>query len=118
LLGQPQAQNTIKIQLDSCLSVLTEHRSKRSSSIMEGTPSTSKCQESPVLDDDSPEEAKQKNLSFMLRNQLHYFCYQMSIKVGGGGRIYTVKLGYNYYGCNEVTAIAKKCYLQVTFTSI
>jgi hypothetical protein len=33
-------------------------------------------------------------------------------------KYYTVKLGYNDHGCNEVMAIAKKCYLQVTFTSI
>jgi hypothetical protein len=31
---------------------------------------------------------------------------------------YTVKLCYNDHGYNEVTAIAKKCCLQVTFTSI
>jgi hypothetical protein len=30
----------------------------------------------------------------------------------------TFKLGYNDHECNEVTAIAKKCYLQVTFMDI
>jgi hypothetical protein len=57
LLGATRSTGNNK-DMVSCLSILTECRSKHEFNAMESKPLTSKCQSSSVFDDDNPEEAK------------------------------------------------------------